>query len=197
MKTNVITISRQFGSLGRPIGIEIAKQLGFAYYDRDILEKTAEIMDTSMDTLQELEDNGIQGYHKMAYPLGLGNGAKRDKMFEVQSEIITKLAETENCVIIGRCSDYVLRERRNVLSCYIYAPYLKRIENSVDLLNIPAAKAKKMVDEVDRSREEYYKHYTGCAYNTTFFRQLLIDSSLLGIQETAQLIADIAKQRFK
>lgn len=197
METHVITIARQFGSLGRLIGKTIANKLNFKYYDRDILEQTAKIMNVSLAFLTELDEKGISGYGKMAYPLGIGSGVTQDKMFDVQSELIRKYAQTENCIIIGRCSDYILREYSNVLSCYIYAPYLKRVANSVDELGIKAAEVNVIVDKVDKGRADYYRHYTGCEYNTTYFRDLLIDSSLLGVEGTAELITNVAKSKFK
>lgn len=196
MNNHVITITRKFGSMGRPIGKLVADMLGFKYFDRDILEATAEKMDTSLYSLVELDNRGISGYRRMAYPLGIGNGAKQDKMFRIQSELIEQYASTENCVIIGRCADYILREYDNVLSCYIYSPYLRRIENSIDELGFTAAESKVIVDEIDRARSLYYKHYTKQEFNTTCFRDLLIDSSVLGMEETAKFIADFAKKRF-
>ncbi len=196
MKNNVITITRQFGSMGRPIGKLVAEELGFKYFDRDILEKTAEKMDVSFHALLALDNRGVSGYHRMAFPLGIGDGATQDKMFKIQSELIKQYAQTENCVIIGRCADYILREFENVLSCHIYAPYVRRIENSVEELGFTAAESKVVVDEIDRARSRYYKHYTRRDFNTTCFRDLLIDSSILGTKETAKIIANIARKKF-
>lgn len=196
MKNRIITITRQFGSLGRPVGKIVADTLGFRYLDRDILEATAEKMDVSLHSLIALDDRGISGYHRMAYPLGIGDGVKQDKMFRIQSELIQEYASKEDCVIIGRCSDYILREYDNVLSCYIYAPYVRRIENSVDELGFTAAESKVVVDEIDRARSRYYKHYTHCDFNTTCFRDLLIDSSVLGVEGTAETIIEFARKKF-
>ncbi|MDO5409576.1 MAG: cytidylate kinase-like family protein [Lachnospiraceae bacterium] len=195
-KSKVITITRQFGSLGRPIGKIVAEKLGYRYLDRDILEATAEKMDVSLHSLIALDNRGISGYHKMAYPLGIGDGIRQEKMFKIQSELIQKYASQENCVIIGRCSDYILREFDNVLSCYIYSPYVRRIENSVDELGFTAAESKIIVDEIDRARAQYYKHYTHCEFNTTCFRDLLINSSVLGVEGTADMIVQFARKKF-
>ncbi|MGN1319175.1 MAG: AAA family ATPase [Lachnospirales bacterium] len=196
MNNKVITITRQFGSLGRPIGKLVAKELGFKYFDRDIIEATAEKMDVSLHSLTALDNRGVSGYHRMAYPLGIGDGAIQNKMFKIQSELIKEYASNENCVIIGRCADYILREYSNVLSFYIYAPYVRRIENSVDELGFTASEAKVVVDEIDRARARYYKYYTRREFNTTCFRDLLVDSSVLGVEGTAQIIVDFAKKKF-
>lgn len=196
MTPKVITITRQFGSLGRPIGKLVAEKLGFKYLDRDILEATAQKMDVSLHALLDLDDRGVSGYHRMAYPLGIGDGVKQDKMFKVQSELIKEYASSENCVIIGRCADYILREHDNVLSCYIYAPYMRRVDNSVDELGFNASESKVVIDEIDHARARYYKHYTHCDFNTTYFRDLLIDSSVLGVEGTADMIVEFARRKF-
>ena len=193
---NVITISRQFGSLGRHIGMHVAEIMGYEYIDRDILEDTAKEMDVSLERLLLLEDKHIRGYQRMAYPFGYGDGVMQRKMFMVQSELIRKYAEEENCVIIGRCADYILREEESVLSIFIYAPYLDRIANSVDKLKLKAEEAKIIVDEVDYAREKCYERFTKTKYNTTNYRDLLINSSILGRHKTAELIAHMAKEHF-
>ena len=137
--SNVITITRQFGSMGRHIGMQVAEIMGYKYLDRDILEDTAKKMDISLERLLLLEDKDIKGYHRMAYPFGFGDGVMQRKMFQVQSNLVKHYAESENCVIIGRCADYVLKDWDNVFSVFIYAPYLDRIENSVDKLGIKAS----------------------------------------------------------
>lgn len=129
MQNYVITITRQFGSRGRDIGVAAAKKLGIPLYDRNVLEKEAEEIDSTLHSLVEFSKNGMSesGYYKMAYPLGIGSALKKDRMFELQSKLVLKHAESENCVIIGRCADYLLRERENVIRCYIFAPYQARI----------------------------------------------------------------------
>lgn len=99
------------------------KSLGIPLYDRNVLEKEAEEIDSTLHSLVEFSKNGMSesGYYKMAYPLGIGSALKKDRMFELQSKLVLKHAESENCVIIGRCADYLLRERENVIRCYIFA----------------------------------------------------------------------------
>lgn len=168
--SNVITITRQFGSMGRHIGMQVAEIMGYKYLDRDILEDTAKKMDISLERLLLLEDKDIKGYHRMAYPFGFGDGVMQRKMFQVQSNLVKHYAESENCVIIGRCADYVLKDWDNVFSVFIYAPYLDRIENSVDKLGIKASEATIIVDEVDYAREICYKKFTRTQFNTTNYR---------------------------
>lgn len=194
---HVITISREFGSMGRQIGRKVAEILGYKYLDRDILEATADKMDVSLHEVMLLEDNRFDTYQRMAYPFGFGDVVMQRKMFQVQSELIREYADKEDCVIIGRCADYILKDYQNVFSVFIYANYLDRIENSVTKLGIKASEAKIIVDEVDYARAHCYKKFTSSEFNTTKYRDLLINSSVLGSTKTAELIAEMSKAYFE
>ena len=107
-KKYVITVSRQFGSLGRPIARKLAERLGIKYYDRDIVDMTAKKMNMRASEIVELEESVQGGFFRMKYPLGMGTGNIRDQIFENQKTIIKELAEKESCVIVGRCADSIL-----------------------------------------------------------------------------------------
>lgn len=196
MQTHVITITRQFGSRGRDIGIAVAKLLDLPLYDRSHFEKEAEALDDSLSSLVCFSENGITGYHKMAYPLGIGSSLKQDRMYQLQSRLVIEHAEKESCVIIGRCADYLLRERDNVIRCYIFAPYQARIANSIQVLGCTAAEPQRIIEEVDKARADYYRSRTGCEVNNTRYRDLFLNSNLLGVEGSAALIADAAKRKF-
>ena len=198
MQNYVITITRQFGSRGRDIGIATAKKLGIPLYDRNVLEKEAEEIDSTLHSLVEFSKNGMSssGYYKMAYPLGIGSSLKKDRMFEVQSKLVLQHAETENCVIIGRCADYLLREREIVIRCYIFAPYQARIVRSIHTLGCTAAEPQRIIEEVDKARAEYYRTHTGCEVNNTRYRDIFLNSSLLGIEGSAKLLVEAARHKF-
>ncbi len=195
MQNYVITITRQFGSRGRDIGIAVAKILGIPLYDRTNFEKEAEALDNTMSSLVNLSEKGITGYYKMAYPLGIGSSLKQDRMFELQSKLVLEHAEKESCVIIGRCADYLLRERENVIRCYIFAPYQARIRNSIQVLGFHA-EPQRIIEEVDKARANYYRDRTGIEVNNTRYRDLFLNSNLLGVEGSAKLIADAARQKF-
>lgn len=196
MQNYVITITRQFGSHGRDIGIAVAKMLGIPLYDRNDFEKEAEALDETLSSLVRFSEKGIMGYDKMAYPLGIGSSLKLDRMYELQSKLVVERAERESCVIIGRCADYLLRERENVIRCYIFAPYQARIANSIRTLGCTTAEPLRILEEVDKARASYYKTHTGCEVNNTRYRDLFLNSNLLGIEGSAALIADAAKRKF-
>ena len=129
----VITINRQFGSLGRPIAKRLAEKLGIGYYDRDLIDKAAKALDLPASVIDE-EEEKAEGhvsvpFRTMLYPLGKGTSDMQDKIFHAQENLIRFLSENETCVIVGRCSDFVLLDRENSMHIYIYAPYQDRLKN--------------------------------------------------------------------
>lgn len=194
MKPYTITITRQFGSLGREIGKRVAEKLQCNYYDREVIEQEAAAQDESLAPLVKLHQ--VEGYYKMAYPLGIGSSLKQEAMFEAQSAVLRAHAETECCVIVGRCADYVLRDKEQTLRCYIYAPDENRIANSIASLNITAAEYQPLIEEVDKARAAYYQKYTGYPVDNLELRDLMINSACLGLDGTVDMIAQFAKKKF-
>lgn len=192
----VVTIARQFGSLGRPIAKEVSEKLGIDYYDRDIVELTAKHLNLPVSTISNVEENARSAFFNMSYPLGMGTTEIQDSVFVAQSRIITELAEKHSCIIVGRCSDYVLRDCKNIINVFIYAPYSARLRNCVEQLNMQPSEAKKMIAEVDKARESYHRHYCGYSMSDKDYKHVLIDSSLLGVEGTCDVLANIIKRKF-
>lgn len=195
-KQYIITIVREFGSMGRPIARRLSELLGIEFYDRDIVEETARKMNLPVSVVSINEENQGSAYSRMRFPLGKSSREKQDEIFRVQSEIIRGLAKRESCVIVGRCSDYILRDFENRLSICVYAPFEKRIENCVSSLGMDEETAMQMTVEVDKARRKYHKRYANYSPEDIKNKNLLIDSSFFGIEGTARLIAEIAKSKF-
>ena len=168
----IVTITREFGSMGRPIARRLSELLNVEFYDRDIVEETARQMELPLSVVSKNED------------------------FRVQSEIIRKLAAKESCVIVGRCAEYVLSDFKNCFNIYIYAPFEKRIENCVTQLGMEEDVAIKMIMEVDKARRKYHKKYTNYYPSDLNNRNLMIDSSFFGVEGTAQMVVDIVRKHF-
>ncbi len=194
-KPYIITITRQFGSLGRPIARLMSRLLDIEYYDRDILEMASKELNQSTTELNAFDE---RSYRRMKYPLGLGDHDMQNKLFATQKCIISELAlKEQSCIIVGRCSDFILKDYPNLLNVYIYAPYEARLENCINILGISPQEAPKMIKDVDKARSNFHKYYTNEPIDTTHNRHLLIDSSLLGAEKTAEMLADIARYRFQ
>ncbi len=192
MDKYVVTLSRQFASMGRTIAQKMSQDLGIEFYDRDIVEKTARRMGQSVQEISKLEESGGSAYERRCYPLGMGLASMQQEVFEVQANIIRDLAKKESCIIVGRCADYLLRDMPNRYSVYVYAPYEARLKNCVERLGMDEKTARRMIREVDRARELYRQRYCGVKSEMEH-RDLLIDSSRFGPLRTADILCGILR----
>lgn len=192
----VVTITREFGSLGRPIARKLSELLGIEFCDRDIIDETAREMNLPVSYISRNEENIGGVYAKMRFPLGRSSVKVQDELFSVQSEIILRAASRESCVIVGRCSDYVLRDFTRRLSVHVFAPYEARLENCIKVMGLDRETAEEMIPEVDKARQAYEKRYAGYTPSDLKNQHLMIDSSYFGVEGTAQLIAGIVQERF-
>lgn len=196
MDKYVVTITRQFGSLGRPIAIKLAELLDIPLYDRDIVEEAAARMNLSLQEAASYEETGHSGFLYMKTPLIGKTMELKEKLFETEKKIIIDLAQKESCIIVGRCSDYILRQQPRHLNVFIYAPFDARMKNCVESLGMEVHEAQKMIEDVDKARAAYHKRYTRFAPEALNYNQLMIDSSLLGEEGTAEMLAQIIKKKF-
>lgn len=194
---HIITVTRQFGSLGRPIARKVAEKMNMKYYDRDIIDITARNMGMNVDDLLECEGKTLSVYDRMMYPLGFGNAATQERLYKIEKSVILELATNEDCVFVGRCVDYLLKDVKDVLSVYIYAPVEDRLKNSTETLGLSQKEARKYVEGVDKARMDFYKHIAGGHYDSKLYRNLLVDSSSFGEDGTVELICNAAKIKFQ
>lgn len=196
LESYVITISRQFGSLGRPIAKKIAEMLDIDYYDRNIVEEMAKKMQLPISIIddEELENNE---YGEMKFPLGTRSEEEQEKIFDVQKKIICDLADKGSSIFVGRCSDYILRNHENHFSIFIYAPYETRKENCINILHMKPREAEEMIPAVDEARESYSLNYAKAYSQNVNNKDILIDSSLFGgVDETAEVLTAMIRKKF-
>lgn len=196
MEKFTITITREFGSLGRSIAKELSGELGVEFYDRDIVEEVAKQLNLPVSTVSDEEEKSKHSFLPRMFPLGTDEAYIQDIIFDVQKGIILDLARKSSCILVGRCSDFLLENEKNNINIFIYAPYAKRLENCVDTLGMTENDAKKMIVSVDKARNTYHKKYAGYLPGDPEHKSLMIDSSLLGVTGTAKLIAGIVRQLF-
>ena len=190
----IITISREFGSLGRPIARRMSEILGVMYYDRDIVEEVSKQLQLPAPTISDVEERAPGSYFSMRFPLGNMTSDLQNKVFRAQQDIITELADRESCIIVGRCADYVLREKKNLMRVYIYTSYENKYDNCVNNLSMTPREAKKMIRDVDQARIAYHMRYAG--YMPDENKDIQIDSAFLGVEGTAWYLSQAAKHRF-
>lgn len=195
MEKYVITISRQFGSMGRSIAHKLSEMMDIEFLDRDIVEMTAKRMGLPVSMISDEEEGAKARFWKRIYPLGSGVPSLKDEIFSVQSNIIHDFADKSSCIIVGRCSEYILRDEPNLLRVYIYAPYEKRLKNCTDILGMDEATAKRLIKEVDNARENYHKLYVPGYTNPFDNRDICIDSSRFGIEGTAKILEKMIREK--
>ena len=199
MNNLVITIGRQYGSGGREIAQRVAELLGIKSYGKELITMAAERSGLHADTLHSVDERATSS---LLYTLAMGsagvnagfNMPVNDRLFVVQSEIMKELAENEDCVIIGRCGDYVLRDHPKKISVFVYADLEKRIERIMERHNLTDSAAKDLIAKTDKRRVNYYNFYSGRKWGRYDNYDLSLNSGLLGIEGTAQIIAEIAKK---
>ena len=203
-KKIIVTIARQFGSGGREIGEIIAKILNIPLIDKELIKDAASKGELHEDIIKTADESAA---NSLLYTLAMGSnllgttmhfGYKmpiNDKLFILQSEVIKDYAKQGSCVIIGRCSDYVLREEENVFRIFIYGDIEHRKERVSQ--RHPEIKSSQIIDVInktDRRRASYYNFYTGNKWGKYDNYDMAINSSTLGIKGTADLIVSCAKQ---
>lgn len=201
MDKYIITITREFGSLGRPIAQRMSELLGVEFYDRDIVEETAKKLSLPTSVIFEKEEIAAEPvsqnrFYKMAFPLGRAATASQDEIFEAQKNIINFLVDRESCIVVGRCADFILGEHENAIHISIYAPYADRVKNSIEELGLSEVEAKRIVKEVDTARDAYHMHYAGFTPDDKRFKDIMIDSSFLGVEGTAQYLVSLIQKKF-
>ena len=200
MAKRIITISREFGSGGRFIGEEVAKKLGIAYYDKNIINEIAEKSGLSPEYIQEnAELSPKKGLFAYAFAgRDVTGKSVEDLVYEAQRKVILELAEKKSCVIIGRNADYILKDTEGIqlVRAFIYAPNDVRVHNIMESHNLSEKDAKLLLDEKDKRYHKRHLALTGSNRGDRHNRDMLIDSSLLGVDGTAELIEEVAKKVF-
>ncbi len=191
-----ITITREFGSMGRPIAKALSERLGIEYYDRDIVEEVSHQLNLPVSKISDVEESSKKHFLAGMFPLGTDTEYIQDMIFDVQKDIILDLARKSSCILVGRCADYLLQNQPNVINIFVYAPYKAKLENCINVLEMTEDEAKKAIMKVDKARTAYHKRYAGYTPYDTKHKHLMIDSSLLGVEGTADMIAEIVKKKF-
>ena len=195
MKKRIITISREFGSGGRFIGEEVAKKLGIAYYDKNVINEIAEKSGLSPEYIQEnAELSPKKGM--FAYALAgrdITGRSVEDMVYEAQRKVILELAEKVPCVIIGRNADYILKDRDDVLNVFIHGNMPEKTQRIIRLYNVDEKKAVKMMADTDKRRMTNYNFYTEHKWGKASNYTLCLNSSQLGYDRCEKIIMECIK----
>ena len=192
MVKRIITISREFGSGGRFIGEEVAKKLGIAYYDKNIINEIAEKSGLSPEYIQEnAELSPKRGLFAYAFAgRDMTGKSVEDMVYEAQRKVILVLAEKEPCVIIGRNADYILKDRDDVMNVFIHGDMPEKTQRIMRLHNVEAQEAAKMMADTDKRRMTNYNFYTEQKWGYAGNYMLCLNSSQLGYDRCEKIIME-------
>ena len=204
MNQYVITIGRQFGSGGRSIAEKLAKKLDIKFYDKELISIAAKESGISPEVFakadERMSNSLLYTLSTGLYNYGSGFSAMgdlpmNDRLYILQHKIIKEIAEKENCVIVGRCADYVLRDNPKRVSIFIYADMEYRKEQSIKKHGIDPAHAEHIINKTDKNRANYYSFYSGQKWGQAENFDLCIDSSKLDEDKIVDLIAEYINMR--
>ena len=195
MAKRIITISREFGSGGRFIGEEVAKKLGIAYYDKNIIGQIAEKSGLSPEYIQEnAELSPKKGLFAYAFSgRDITGKSVEDMVYEAQRKVILDLAGKEPCVIIGRNADFILKDRDDVLNVFIHGDMPEKIQRITRLYNVGEQEAVKMMADTDKRRMANYNFYTEQNWGKASNYTLCLNSSEIGYDKCEAIIIECSK----
>lgn len=196
----IITISRQYGSGGREIGEKLAKELGVPFYDNEIITRAAKESGFAEAAFQRAEQKatnsllysiamGLNSYGNQEF--GFSALSIDDQIYLAQSEVVHKMADEGPCVIVGRCADYLLREKKNVINVFVWASLESRVKRAVEVYDMPSHKAAEQILKIDKRRSNYYNYHANEKWGRADNYQLCVQSDFIGIDGTVELLKNV------
>ena len=202
MEKIIINIGRQFSSGGRYISKILCEEFGCSYFDKEILDLAAKESGFSPDVFKKSDEKKSfihTLFHLHAPMLSddnfYNNKFSEESLFKFQCDAIRKAASQGSCLFIGRCADYVLRDEPNTVSIFLAADMEDRISRTMERYNMDEESARKTISKKDSTRASYYNYYTGKKWGAAESYDLCINTSILGLDDTAKFIADFIRKR--
>ena len=191
----IVTVSREYGSGGRYVGRLVADKLGIKLYDKEFIEKVAQETGLSEEYIESNEQKREKTSNlNNGYYVGLNNA---DELFIKESELIKEVADKESCVIIGRCADFILKDKPNVVKVFIYSEMEDKIKRATEIYGFDKDKAQKEIIRIDKLRANHYKYYTEKEWKDYSNYDICINSDILGVEKAADLICQIVSFKEK
>ncbi len=199
MGKKIITIGRQFGSGGRAIGKGIAEKLNIPFYDKELLKEAAKHSGVCEELLHQLDEKPsksllysiVMDPYAFAYNAPSYNMNLNQQAFKATYDTIKKIADEGSCVIVGRCSDYILRDNDRMVSAFIYSPKDVRIKNVMSRYDLTESKAKAQIDKEDKGRASYYNYYTSKKWGAMESYDICFNSSLLSQEDSVDYLVSL------
>ena len=201
-KIQVITIGRQAGSGGREIGMQLASELGVAFYDKELLKRAAKDSGMCESLFESLDEKPksllyslVMDPYSINAMMSAPYGSLEQNVYTAVFDTVKKVAEEGPCVIVGRCADYALRDRDDCLHTFIWAPLEERVKRAAARHGVSEDKARDMIRKTDKQRASYYNYYTNKRWGDLMSYDLSLNSQLLGIDGTVKLLRHIIETK--
>lgn len=199
-KRIVVTIGRQFGSGGRIVGKKLAEQLGIPYYDKELINLASKESGICGEFFEKADEKNSGSLLKaLAMGFSMNNAIfqsndylSNESLFQIQSEVIRKVAAEGSCVLVGRCADYILRDELDCVHVFISASWQDRVRRAMEYNRVPEKEAEEFLKKADKSRASYYNYYTDKVWGAAGSYDLCVNSSLYGIDRTVDFIRQFA-----
>ena len=191
MSNRIITISREFGSGGRTIGRRTAEKLGIPCYDAELVQKIAEESGYAEAYVREEGEETAGGWLSTILSDRTNGLTNQDKIWNIQSKVITELAEQGPCVIVGRCADYILREKADLLTVFIHASMEKRAERIVKEYGEREETPEQRLKDKDKRRAAYHRFYTDMKWGQAQNYDICLDSGELGLDKCIDILVQL------
>ena len=200
-ENRIITIGREFGSGGHEIGNRLATRLNIPLYDNNLIRMVAEKLDIREETARAVDETTLNSFLTgfVLEPIeqsSLRNGTEyvpplNEQVYELQCDIIRKLADRSSCIIVGRCADYVLRDHGNCVNVFICADWEDRVKRIAEKYDISERKAADKIKKMDRERQHYYESHTGLGWGSIDSHHMLLNVSRLGMERAVDILEKI------
>ena len=191
MKQGIITISREFGSGGRTIGKAVARKLGIPCYDAELITEMAKQSGFAEDYVREAGEYAPGGLLNSMVTSRAGGPTNEDILWQIQYNMVAQLAKKGPCVIVGRCGDYILRDRPDVLKVFVHADMAFRAKRIVEVYGQREESPEQRLKDKDKRRSTYYRFYTGRKWGQLDTYDLMLNSGVLGIEKCTERICTI------
>lgn len=191
MRNRIITISREFGSGGRTIGRKLAENLGIPCYDRELIQKIALESGFDENYIKDAGEYAPGGFLSSAFSNRAFGPTNEDYLWEIQYKIITDIAQRESCVIVGRCADYILRDKADCLKVFIHASMDYRAERIVKVYGEQEESAEQRLKDKDKRRASYHRFYTNMKWGYAPNYHITLDSGVLGIDKCVEILQNL------
>ena len=194
-KKIIITIGREFGSGGLDVAHELGRKLGIPVYDNELITKAAQDSGFSAELFAQKDEKRSIFSFKAAFSSAADDYMSEGGLFNMQCETIRRIAEQGSAVIVGRCSNYVLRDLEDTIHIFLTSPMEVRTRRIMERHSLTEEKAESLISHKDKSREEYYNYYTFGNWGKASDYDICMDSSILGIEGTAEFIIRLAQMK--